>query len=128
MDGKGCVGCCSIHSSSIFVISCTTADSPTLEIQETFSHDTCILYTRQIRCIFVNSTFYDVSTCHTCNNKKSKLVLQNIISMWLREAFKKYLQKTYGIFQMLVDAPPPPLTYGKSATLFYVFKVIFWQF
>ena len=106
MDGKGCVGCCSIHSSSIFVISCTTADSPTLEIQETFSHDTCILYTRQIRCIFVNSTFYDVSTCHTCNNKKSK---------------------TYGIFQMLVD-PPSPLTYGKSATFFYVFEMIFGQF
>ena len=38
----------------------------------------------------------------------------------VREAFKKYLQKTYEIFHMLVD--PPPLTYGKSETFFTSLK------
>ena len=34
----------------------------------------------------------------------------------LREAFKKYLQKTYGIFHIF--PPSPPQTYEKSATFF----------
>ena len=38
------------------------------------------------------------------------------IDKQIREAFKNDLQKTYGIFHVLVD--PPPLTYGKSATFF----------
>ena len=41
-----------------------------------------------------------------------------------REAFKKYLQKSYGIFHMLVDPPTPP-NIGKFAIFFYVFKMIF---
>ena len=34
------------------------------------------------------------------------------IDKQIREAFKNDLQKTYGIFHMLVD-PPPLITYGK---------------
>jgi len=46
----------------------------------------------------------------------------------LREAFKKYLQKTYAIFHMLVDHPSSLLTYGKSATFFTSLKRHFYIF
>ena len=43
-----------------------------------------------------------------------------------REAFKKYLQKTYGIFHMFADPTPPKI--GKIGNFFSVFKMIFRQF
>ena len=43
-----------------------------------------------------------------------------------REAFKKYLQKTYGIFHMFADPTPPKI--WKIGNFFSVFKMIFRQF
>ena len=35
--------------------------------------------------------------------------------VFLWEAFKNHLQKTYVIFHLLVDLPSPPPTFGKFA-------------